>query len=1383
MASRISLGLQRIIRLLQKIDNPHEKLDVIHIAGTNGKGSVSAMVANTLSRAGYKTGLYTSPHLTHRWDVISIDGQTIPQAAFLSLEKELKLEEQTFLSSRKQDDRSRLTTFELLTTIAFEAFHREQVDLAVVEVGLGGRDDATNVVSPLISVITSIGIDHTAFLGTDIKSIAEAKGGIVKVGVPVVASSDQEHHEVFGVLGQVQRNVDSTRKIKWTPPNSTLDFRISNQNTARTVLQMIRGRRLKNGSVIDPEILTDEFIEEGIRTTHWKGRCENLDLSILGGPNTTVLDGAHNAQSVEALAKIVAAADANAPRMFIFALTEGKDPLILAKLLVPGDRFIAVEFEAVDGMSWITPLPSKEIVRSVSMQFSDGSVRGVDFGSDVLGAIQASKVMLPHSDLVICGSLYLVGQVHRLLESGLYEQSFAASQTTEDGSMGTYDPTVVESRIESYWSALPPAKPAPTRASVAPMSFLLPPPNVTGSLHIGHALTIAIQDAWARYYSAKGHDVSWIPGIDHAGIATQSAVSKSLAKSGVDSSKLTKDAFIEEIWKWRDDFGQKISAQICRMGTSLDWNEEYFTMDHARSIAVLEAFRRLWEAGLVKREKRFVNWSIKLQSVISDIEVESRTIESPITIDRVEFGKMWRIKFPLISTGGHDDLATSVEVDTTRPETIFGDRALAVHPEDVRYANLVGRSVKHPLLPDVTLTIVADEFVQLDFGTGCVKLTPAHDPNDYQVQQRHNFIPIIPVFGKDGKMLSLNDYPELTGLDRLTAREIVIDLLERRSLLSLTQPHKTTLSICSRSGSLIEPMLLPQWFVHMAPLASEVLAKDDILMTQQTRKEWTRWLSNVQDWCVSRQLIWGHRIPLYRVVDDTNPDDRWVFGRDLAEAQANANGREVVQDDDVFDTWFSSALLPLSAFNWPVKALATGSLSRRLSSNKLIMTDHKLEFIESGPDILFFWLARMAMICTFLSGTSPFREIVLHPLIRDSQGRKMSKSLGNVINPMSIIEGQSLSQMITDVETSNLSSLEIKKAVSDLKQNYSEGITPAGSDALRYALIQSTMQSEALKFDMRSVMGGQYLCNKLWNAAKFYCFNTRVNAQPMFVPRAVTRETDNLPSLITMWLSYEFNKALKEYHIGFSARQLSAATECLRSFFVDSFCDIYLEFVKVESRDLTEHSAKIRQLSMFREVLENVLKLSAPFIPFISEDLWHILGNRSSIHRQALPQAFDISNFAMSDSETHSYVDDLLTILKSLRCIDARKSIAFTIHCDKSQAEELELFKHYSRHIKGMTGAKAISVVNNAVPDGRRVVPINPTISLSYEITESLVHNAEPGESTSSASQQKNLVKLGKLENMVSRKDYQDRVPQEVRDRHLAQIEALKIRIARAGYI
>lgn len=927
MASKISLGLQRITRLLDVLDRPQGCYKIVHVAGTNGKGSVSAMIANTLSRAGFKTGLYTSPHLMYRWDGIAIDNRSISYADYAKTSRLVKEAASTAEASMLDEgckDEYQVSTFEQMTAVAFQTFKDERIDIAVVEVGLGGKEDATNVVEPILSVITPIGIDHTAHLGPTIQFIAEAKAGIVKKGVPVVASSDQEYGEVFGVLGRIQRDVNPTVKVQWTPPNSTLDFRISNRNTARMALVKLREILAAQVDNVQ-ERLSDEKIEGGLQSTQWRGRCELVDLTSMGGPESALIDGAHNLQSIQALSSVLETIS-DRSRFFVFGMTSGKDVSALQKLLRAGDRFATVEFEPVDEMEWIESASSVDLFEKLS-KTPVSDVVGQHYGRDVQGAIRDAHRNFPGSDLIICGSLYLVGQVYRLLESAKYEQSYVQQLSTDSGTVGLYDAVQVEERVQKYWQGMPPVNPAAQSREVPAMRFLLPPPNVTGTLHIGHALTVAIEDAYCRFYRSAGHPVSWIPGTDHAGIATQSVVSKNLAKLGVQSEDLSRAEFVKEIWNWKTRFGASIMSQMTRLGTTLDWSAEYFTLDKGRSDAVQEAFRKLWDAGLVKREKRMVNWSVELQSVISDIEVDQKSIEGPTLIEGVEFGKMWRIRYYLCdqdSQNVSDNLF--LEVDTTRPETVFGDRALAVHPDDTRYFHLVGRKVQHPLLPNVLLEIIADSAVRPDFGTGCVKITPAHDITDYEISQRHPNISIVPVFGLDGKMLKDKEFANLAGLDRLSARKTVLDLLSARQALMSSSPHATTLNLCSRTGRMIEPFLMPQWYITMAPLATEVLKLDDIKMSPKTRKEWTRWLTDIKDWCISRQLVWGHRIPLYRVVDDPSPEGQWFYGRSEQEAEKNAGGRKVVQDTDVLDTWFSSGLLPLSAFGWPSKDWTPGLL-------------------------------------------------------------------------------------------------------------------------------------------------------------------------------------------------------------------------------------------------------------------------------------------------------------------------------------------------------------------------------------------------------------------------------------------------------------------------
>ena len=1172
----INLGLGRISACLKSLNNPHLAYQTVHIAGTNGKGSVSAIIANTCRLAGIKTGLYTSPHLVNEWDCITIDGKTIDKHKF----------HKTRLNIR--DDN--LSSFEELTATAFKVFKDEAVELAVIETGLGGRLDATNVVKPLLTVITKIGIDHTAFLGDTLAAIAKEKAGIIKANTQVIINGSQDSQEIFDVVEEANESMHNPPVLRSSVEN---DFRRSNEELARLALVMLSEKY--------PSITN--VIEEGLRTK-MKGRFETVDLAKLGGSSNALLDGAHNEQSIAALASIL-----HGQHTFIFALSTGKDPAILANLLRPVDTFFAVEFESVDGMPWVKPVPAAEIYSKLTALGHHGHQ------STVLEAIRTAK-----SNVVICGSLYLVGQVHRLLEQAIPSNS-------------VYNPIEIESKIQAYWPRKRSSKPTKT--------FLLPPPNVTGSLHIGHALTVAIQDAYVRYYNPN-FNVRWIPGSDHAGIATQTVVSKALAKRGIDAKALSRNEFISEIWKWKEEYGDKISHQIRRLGADLEWESEYFTLDKRRCDAVNEAFRRLWDAGLVYREKKMINWSIQLGSVISDIEVDSRQIDGPEMLDGVPFGTIWTVNFDLVNGPGY------VSVQTTRPETLYADRTLAVHPDDTRYQHLVGQQVRHPLL-NLNLNIIADSFVDPAFGTGVVKITPAHDTDDYAVSLRHS-LPLISAFGLDGKLI---DADEFTGLDRLQARQQIVDKLESLGAVS-SQAHSMRINLCSRTGSVIEPLLMPQWFIRMKTLADAVL-KQDIAMEPRVRTEWLRWLNNIQDWCVSRQLVWGHQIPLWR--DEAT-------GKYYPTA---AEGR--VQDDDVLDTWFSSALLPLSAFGWPKAEVAP------------------LEFIESGPDILFFWLARMAMLCTFLSKdkVAPFREIILHPIIRDTQGRKMSKSLGNVIDPLDIIDDKSHA---------------------------------AGADALRFALIDSTVQEQTLNLDMRNVQQGHYLCTKLWNAVKF-------------LQHHASEVTEGPMQAVDLWIIGEFNKYIQAHHQAFTERSLFVSTTNFRQFFAN-FCDFYLEFVKI---DIQRGADARTRLFTYRTILQDCLILVHPIMPHITEELWHQLCNITTISTAQHPEIRQVEETPFLS---------VLTILKSLR---SEKAESAKLHILDHSTEAL--CRQYQPHLERLSTTK---------------LEFSETYSAMLEPGIYIERKAKP--------KRVNLDKLAKIRVRMASADYH-RVPQHVREKDELMLKVL----------
>lgn len=658
-----------------------------------------------------------------------------------------------------------------------------------------------------------------------------------------------------------------------------------------------------------------------------------------------------------------------------------------------------------------------------------------------------------------------------------------------------YSPQFVEAAWYSWWEKQGFFKPEYGRKSVLEANpkgkfvMVIPPPNVTGSLHLGHALTNAIQDALTRWHRMKGCTVLWNPGCDHAGIATQVVVEKKLwREENKTRHDIGREKFIEKIWEWRREKGDTIYMQLRKLGSSFDWTRACFTMDPKLCKAVAEAFVRLHDEGVIYRSNRLVNWSCTLKSAISDIEVDKielngRTLLSvPGYEEKVEFGVL--VSFAYKVEGGEDE----VVVATTRVETMLGDTAVAVHPEDTRYKHLHGKFVVHPFC-DRKLPIVCDDFVDKEFGTGAVKITPAHDPNDYEVGRRHN-LPFITIFSEDGYIIG--DYGIFSGMRRFHARDAITEALKERGLYRDTVNNPMVVPICSRSKDVVEPLIKPQWYVRcdeMAESAKEAVRSGELkIIPEHHTKIWFHWMDNIRDWCVSRQLWWGHRIPAYFVaVDDASipagsetDNEYWVSGRSREEALDKASKKFGVpsskitlkQDEDVLDTWFSSGLFPFSIFGWPdetddLRAFYPGTL------------------LETGHDILFFWVARMVFFGQKLLKQLPFREVYLHPIVRDAHGRKMSKSLGNVIDPMDVVTGITLEKLHQQLLGSNLDPKEIEKAKEGQKQDYPNGIPECGTDALRFALCAYVSQGRDINLDILRVQGYRFFCNKLWNATRF----------------------------------------------------------------------------------------------------------------------------------------------------------------------------------------------------------------------------------------------------------------------------------------------------------
>jgi valyl-tRNA synthetase len=728
-----------------------------------------------------------------------------------------------------------------------------------------------------------------------------------------------------------------------------------------------------------------------------------------------------------------------------------------------------------------------------------------------------------------------------------------------------YAPQDIERRIYERWESHGWFAP---RGRGAPYCIMIPPPNVTGTLHMGHAFQHTLMDALTRYHRMRGEDTLWQPGTDHAGIATQMVVERQLNAEGRRRTDLTREAFIARVWQWREQSGGTIAEQMRRLGDSVDWSRDRFTMDPGLTRAVVEVFVRLHEEGLIYRGKRLVNWDPVLLTALSDLEVQAEEQE----------GQLWHLRYPLEDGSGH------VVVATTRPETMLGDVAVAVHPDDERYRHLVGRNVLLPLAGRA-IPMIADFYVDPNFGSGCVKITPAHDFNDYEVGQRHG-LPLINIFTERA---ALNDaVPErFRGLDRFAARTRVVAELEAAGLVKRVEKHKLVIPRGDRSGAVLEPWLTDQWYVKIAPLAREALAAVEDGRTRFVPENWARtyfeWMRNIKDWCVSRQLWWGQRIPAW--YDDTG---RVYVGRDEAEVRAR-HGLDarlpLRQDEDVLDTWFSSALWPFSTLGWPDQ---TQALRRFYPGNVLV----------TGFDIIFFWVARMMMMGLKFMGDVPFRDVYITGLIRDEQGDKMSKSKGNVIDPLDIVDGIALEALVAK-RTSGLMQPKLAGAIEKAtRRQYPAGIAPHGTDALRFAFASLASPSRDLRFDLGRVAGYRNFCNKLWNAARFVTL--AVGDRPPAPAGAATEL-----SVADRWIRARFGRALAAVEQALRGYRFDFAASALYEFTWYDFCDWYLELTKpVLQSPESPPAAREGTRRTLTGILEALQRALHPFMPFITEEIW-----------------------------------------------------------------------------------------------------------------------------------------------------------------------------------
>ncbi|MGA1740218.1 MAG: valine--tRNA ligase [Methylophilaceae bacterium] len=770
-------------------------------------------------------------------------------------------------------------------------------------------------------------------------------------------------------------------------------------------------------------------------------------------------------------------------------------------------------------------------------------------------------------------------------------------------------------------------------------SILLPPPNVTGTLHMGHGFNQTLMDSLTRYHRMRGVNTLWQPGTDHAGIATQIVVERQLEQNNISRYDLGREKFIDKVWEWKEESGGKITKQMRRLGTSPDWNRERFTMDQGLSETVNEVFVKLYQDGLIYRGKRLVNWDVKLQTAVSDLEV----------IQEEENGYLWHIAYPL-ATNPLEKLI----VATTRPETMLGDVAVMVHPDDKRYKKLIGQKVMLPLV-NREIPIIADDYVDMEFGTGVVKVTPAHDFNDYEVGKRHK-LEMITIMTLDG---FINEFGgEFAGLERFEARKQIVAKLKEQELLVKTEDYRLKIPRGDRTNVVIEPLLTDQWFVAMSkPVGGELSISEEALRVVKSGEvkffpenwvnTYNQWLENIQDWCISRQLWWGHQIPAWY-----GPNDEIIVAKNKTEAEKiaaekNIDGSQLRQDEDVLDTWFSSALWPFSTLDWTpdYPNQSNPVLDRYLPSSVLV----------TGFDIIFFWVARMVIMTKYVTGKIPFNHVYVHGLIRDAEGQKMSKSKGNVLDPIDLIDGISLEDLITKRTYGLMNPKQAESIAKKTKKEFPEGIMPYGTDALRFTFASLASPGRDIKFDLSRCEGYRNFCNKIWNASRFVLMNCPDEDNGF----EVCKDGYMSFSQADRWIVSIFQKTLSNIATHFENYRFDLAAQEMYQFIWDEYCDWYLEVAKVQLNESNEHAMRRGTKRTLLGILESMLRMIHPIMPFISEEIWQIIAKKIGIQGDTIMlQKYPVARHEKIDNDSIEWMTTLKTMVEECRKLRGEMNIS-----------------------------------------------------------------------------------------------------------------------------